>query len=77
MIESKGEKMEYITQGQQIKYDEGKVAGLKQGLIALLEAKFGTVQEKHLSQIKNADAETLQKWVIQVLNAPTIDAVFQ
>ena len=64
---------------------EGRIEGIIEGrtevraniLLDLLEAKFGSVPEQIKTLVKSASPDQLKDWMISVLNASTLESVFQ
>lgn len=64
---------EGLSKGEQL----GQRHGAANVLQTLLQQKFGTLPEWATDQIHQADTNTLQRWAINVLNAQTLQAVFE
>ena len=66
-----------IAQGIEQGIEQGKQVGEINVLIKLLKARFHEVPEQYLIKLQNADLATLEKWVLNVLNAKELDEVFK
>ena len=55
----------------------GKTQGQAQSLIRLLERRFGALSKDHRARIIGADMDQLDLWIDRVLDAPSLDALFQ
>jgi len=59
----------------------GEAKGLQQGqartLLRLLQRRFGSVPEAVRERVSSADVNALDQWLDRVLDAPTLDAVFE
>ncbi|MBC2768296.1 hypothetical protein GTU67_00005, partial [Pusillimonas sp. 7-48] len=64
---------EGLSKGEQL----GQRHGAANVLQTLLQQKFGTLPDWATDQIHQADTSTLQRWAINVLNAQTLQAVFE
>lgn len=68
---------ELMRRGQ----EKGIVQGVHQGeaamIIRQLNRRFHQVPESYLSQIQQADAETLLVWGERILEAKTLEEVFE
>lgn len=68
------------AEGQALGKAEGKAEGLREGqlraLTRLLERRFGPATETMRRRMLDADDATLERWIDRVLDAPTLDAVF-
>ena len=53
-----------------------RVEGGAKILLGLLKARFGSVPAKVSAQIHAADEETLSRWSLRVLTAPSLSEVF-
>ena len=67
----------YIDQGHQEGRQEGRQEGEALVLLRQIELKFGPPSAKVRQRIREADAETLLRWLERVLTADTLEAVFQ
>lgn len=65
--------MRYVTSFERVIRQKGE-SGM---LFRMLEKKFGQIDDEIKQKIEAADSETLLEWGENLLNAPTIDAVFQ
>lgn len=54
--------------------EKGRRDGTRQALITLLTMRFGELPSRMRNRIANADVETLDRWIRQVLTAPTAEA---
>jgi len=57
--------------------ERGVLQGESKVLVKLLTHKFGNIPEKYLQKIHTADSETLLIWSEQVLEAPTLEIIFE
>ncbi len=71
------------TQGEAWKQQwkaEGEAEGIAKGqartLLRLVDRRFGPVSEAVRARVNGADLDTLDRWLDRVLDAPTLDAVF-
>ena len=55
---------------------EGLAEGQVKILLSLLTHKFGKVSDTVIDRIKSASLEQIEKWSLNLLNAQTIDEVF-
>lgn len=71
---------EWIAEGKALGEAEGKAEGLREGqlraLTRLLERRFGPAAETMRRRLLDADGAALERWIDRVLDAPTLDAVF-
>ncbi len=71
----------WLEQGKAEGLEQGKAEGLAEGraatLIRLLERRFGSLPREAASRIAAADLEELDTWLDRVLDAATLDAVFE
>jgi hypothetical protein len=74
------QKMAYVTSIERRGIRQGMQAGQLKGSVAVLhtqiERKFGPVPEWAQERIDAADAATLQQWALNILDARTIEKVF-
>jgi len=56
--------------------EEGRVKGVRQALLRQLGKKFGNVPEATRERVGNSTTADLERWLDQVLTAPTLDEVF-
>lgn len=74
-------KEEGILQGMQIDMQKGMEQGMQQGealtLIRLLRRRFGEIPVGVEQAIAQASLEQIDHWLDRVLDAPTLDAVFE
>jgi len=54
--------------------EKGRKDGARQALITLLTVRFGELPGRLRNRVASADVETLDRWIRQVLTAPTADA---
>lgn len=74
-----------IQQGMAQGIQTGIQRGIQQGLIEgefkflmrQLQRKFGTVPAVYLARLQQADAETLLKWGEKILEAKTLQEMFE
>jgi flagellar biosynthesis/type III secretory pathway protein FliH len=67
---------EGLQRGRQEGMLEGKLEGVANVFTAILERKFGTLPEWAAAHIAHADASTLERWAINILEADRIEDVF-
>ncbi|MBC2768300.1 hypothetical protein [Pusillimonas minor] len=67
----------HIDERKQGWFDEGSTKGAANVLQTLLQQKFGPLPDWAADQIHQADTSTLQRWAVNVLNAQTLQAVFE
>ena len=71
---------EWIAEGKVEGKIEGKIEGVLEGqartLLRLLEKRFGPVSEEVRARVGGADLDALDEWLDRVLDAPTLEAVF-
>ncbi|HRQ80100.1 MAG TPA: hypothetical protein PKZ97_03195 [Azospirillaceae bacterium] len=67
---------EWVAEGKV----EGKIEGLHEGqartLLLQLERRFGLVTDEVRTRVTAADLDTIDDWLDRVLDAPTLDAMF-
>jgi len=76
---------ELRNEGREEGREEGRKEGLKEGLkegraqmlLEQLAVRFGSVPAKAKSRILAADRPALARWSLQVLTAPTLEAVLE
>jgi len=76
--------MRYVTSVERIGLEKGLQQGRQEGrqqgeartLLRLLERRFGPVSELMQARVSAADLDSLDQWLDRVLDAPTLDAVF-
>jgi len=76
--------MRYVTSVERIGLEKGLQQGRQEGrqegeartLLRLLERRFGPVSELMRARVSAADLASLDQWLDRVLDAPTLDAVF-
>ncbi|NBC32431.1 MAG: transposase [Alphaproteobacteria bacterium] len=70
-----------LAKGRAEGLEEGRVEGLEEGraraLLRLLERRFGPLPEDQRARVLTAGSDTLDLWLDRVLDAPTLDAVFE
>jgi predicted transposase YdaD len=70
-----------LLQGMQQGLEKGRLEGRAEGESALLlkqlSRKFGSINFTIRNRIKNADAETLLQWGEQLIDAKSIEEIFQ
>ena len=73
-------KMRYVNSVERIHMQKAHEQGLLQGqartLLRQLERRFGPVSEAVHARLSAADLDMLDRWADRVLDAPTLDAVF-
>ena len=70
-------KAEGIAKGKAEGKSEGKAEGKAEGLSILLQAKFGSIDSSVLKKITDSTIEDLDRYIINVLTANTINDVFK
>ena len=65
------------TEGIDIGRTEGIDVGRADTLLEQLESKFGSVPEQIRTLVKSASREQLKAWTISVLEAATLESIFQ
>jgi len=69
-------------------YAHGHVAGLEEGraeqldatktlLLALLETRFGSLDDRVLDRIDDAQLPRLQRWILAIVDAQSIDEIME
>ena len=66
-------KQQGLEQGLERGRQEGRQEERANLLLRLMRHKYGALTERHLERIRQADGETLLRWVEQVLSASTPD----
>lgn len=86
---AKEKNMPYVTSFEQICIDKGMQAGMQAGLQAgrqageaaalqkLLAKRFGAIPAAIQTQISTASAEQIDAWLDRVLDAPSLELVFE
>ncbi len=69
-------RMNYITTPQRIGRQEGIQQGESTILIRLLQRRFHSIPSTYLTQVMQADADTLLLWADRIFDAKTLDEVF-
>ena len=69
-------KAEGIALGEAKGLQQGLQQGQARTLLRQLERRFGSVSESVRQRVSAADIDTLDQWLDRVLEAPTLDAVF-
>ncbi|MBF0295502.1 MAG: DUF4351 domain-containing protein [Magnetococcales bacterium] len=81
--------MPYITSVERIGEAKGREAGLQEGhqtglqkgkaetLLQLLQLRFGTLPKEIMNKVNSAGLEELSAWTARILDAKTLQAVFQ
>lgn len=64
---------EWIAEGRA----EGRTEGQAHALTRLLARRFGPLPDTVRARVEAADPDTLDDWLDRVLDAPTLDAVFE
>lgn len=68
-------------EGREEGLEEGRAKGQAMGRISLLERqiahRFGAVPPDVLARLREADATQVESWALQLLDAPSLDAVFR
>ena len=62
--------------GEELGEAKGKVQGESHTLTRILERRFGHLPETIRAKIASADASALDRWVDQVVDATSLDAIF-
>ncbi|GAA5235411.1 hypothetical protein GCM10025795_36760 [Verticiella sediminum] len=66
-----------IEKGLEQGRGEGRHEGLRQALSSLLERRFGPLPPAARERVQTASADTLQIWLLRVLDAARLDDVFE
>ena len=66
-----------IQQGMQQGIQEGRVEGERRVLERLLQRRFGTLSAEETERLTDASMEDLETWAENVLDAQTLDEVFE
>ncbi len=64
-----------LAKGEAMGLAKGEAMGLARGLINLIEAKFGKQDKLVIQKINQANSADLNRWLVNVLNAKSIDDV--
>ncbi|TSH88428.1 DUF4351 domain-containing protein, partial [Verticiella sediminum] len=56
---------------------EGRLLGMQQILLSLLERRFGPLPQAARERVQTASADTFQAWLLRVLDATVLDDVFE
>ena len=67
----------YVTSIERMAVKRGRQESAEATLRGLLQRKFGTVPDWADARIAQADSETLQRWTLGLLDADTVEAVFE
>ncbi|GAA5236832.1 hypothetical protein GCM10025795_50970 [Verticiella sediminum] len=70
-------RLEGRQEGRQEGRGEGHHEGLRQALSSLLERRFGPLPPAARERVQTASADTLQIWLLRVLDAARLDDVFE
>ncbi len=65
--------MNFMLTAERLGFEKGE-ANL---LTSILKAKFKDLPEAYLKKIDKADADTLNQWAINFVNAQSLDEVFK
>lgn len=57
--------------------ERGRQIGWAQGLVHLLEQRFGRVPFQIAVRVSRATPEQMEVWLYALLDAPTLDSVFE
>lgn len=80
IIEEEHKMLSQIDQTRLPSYRIGMQQGMQQGqekvLEKLLTRRFGALNEETLARLRNADLKQLEQWVDNLLDAPTLEDVF-
>lgn len=66
-----------MQKGLQVGMQQGRQEGLQSSLLSLIQHKFGTMQDKYRQEAAQGTSQQLAAWSLRVLDAATIDEVFQ
>jgi hypothetical protein len=66
-----------LEQGRQQGLHQGKLEGVAAVLERLLTKRFGSLSEEVRSRLHTASLEQLDTWAERILDAPTLEAVFE
>jgi predicted transposase YdaD len=77
--------MPYVSSGERIGRKAGREEGLKEGrqegqaqlLSALLERRFGALDEELRRRVASAGMEELQRWALNFVGAASLQDVFR
>ncbi|TSH94531.1 DUF4351 domain-containing protein, partial [Verticiella sediminum] len=64
-------------EGRQEGQREGRLLGMQQILLSLLERRFGPLPQAARERVQTASVDTLQAWLLRVLDAAVLDDVFE
>ena len=67
----------YRDEGMQQGIQEGRVEGERRVLERLLQRRFGTLSAEDTERLTDASMEDLETWAENVLDAQTLDDVFE
>jgi hypothetical protein len=57
-------------------FEMGKVEGKREVLLRQLALRFGTLPESVKARVDGAGSEDLERWVVRILDAVSLDDVF-
>ncbi|WP_246129596.1 DUF4351 domain-containing protein, partial [Verticiella sediminum] len=66
-----------LAQGRLEGRGEGRHEGLRQALSSQLERRFGPLPTHARERVQTASVDTLQIWLLRVLDAARLDDVFE
>jgi hypothetical protein len=66
-----------MTEGEAKGEARGEIKGQRIALVNLLKKRFGKLSNTDEAKIKKATSAELEQWILNVLDAKTIDDVFQ
>ncbi len=70
-------KMAYVSSAERIGIEKGVMQGESNLLICQIKHKFGDISKKYQELLSHADAKTLLLWGERVIDAQTLDDVFE
>jgi predicted transposase YdaD len=68
---------DWLRQGEAKGRAEGEAQGKAHTLLRLLERRFGPLPDARREQVEHATNDELDRWTDRLLDAPTLDDVFQ
>ena len=69
--------VQYLRQGRQEGRVEGLIEGKAEVLLRQLTRRFGPLPEDVTARVKSGATEQLDLWIDRVLDAPSLEAVFE
>jgi hypothetical protein len=68
--------MSYLDQLRAESHQQGSLENARKVLQALLKARFDTIPREYTERIESANEPQLEKWIVQFVDADTLEAVF-